>query len=120
MKTTKHSSRTRTASAYKVTTEHIINHKKDPHEWETRAVRYLPILELDHVTLALAYLPRARKPDAYIAIYTPTNQSARLTQGADKSVEDFIDGLVKNFGSLETARLSIIERMHQMKIIKTI
>jgi len=103
----------------KTTIEYIIDGKlkETSSDYETRTVRYLSILELDQVTLALSYLPRARKPDAYVAIYTPTNQACRLTQGADKSVEDFIDGLVKNFGSLETARLSIIERMHQMKII---
>lgn len=102
----------------KTTTEYILDYKKAPNEWETRNVRYLPILELEQVTLAMSYLSKKRKPDAYIAIYTPTNQAAKLRETAILTPGQFVDELVHAFGSIEGARLAIIERMHQMHIVK--
>jgi hypothetical protein len=103
------------------TTEVLLNKKNDAGEfYETRTVRYLPILELDNITIALSYLPKKRKPDAYIAIHTPTNRAACLRAAQLWSVEEFLDDMLKHFGSHEGARQAIMAQMYKMGVIKAI
>jgi len=93
----------------------VLDTKNDEGLYNNKEVwKALDIIKFDEVVISLAYQPKKRKPEWYIATYRGISTKLK---SAFLSVNDFMEEMEHTFGKGKGVEQAIINRYNELKLV---